>query len=116
MNELLKRWAELEPTLCEISKDGVCLFTNDEWVFIYTLPFDADMFIQYAVQQAIVARGWRFGIQLYSGFQVWVAAPNSRYCWATNADNLTTALLAAYVQVLCQAQAKALTNSDRGEG
>lgn len=103
MKELLKRWAELEPMLCKYLSDGVALPVNGEWVFIYATLFDANMFIQYKVQQAIVARGWRFGIQHYSDdFQVWVAAPNGRYCWS-NADSPAEALLSAYVKALEQA-------------
>lgn len=57
MKNLLKRWAELEPQRCRFHKDGVAILMNAEWVFVFATPFDSDMFVQYAVQQAIVARG-----------------------------------------------------------
>lgn len=62
MKDLLKRWEELEPKLCKFLKDGWALFMNGEWVFIYATPFDSDMFVQYAVQQAIVTRDLNWAI------------------------------------------------------
>lgn len=62
MKDLLKRWAELEPALCKYTKNDVNILINGLCVSIYTTPFDADMFVQYAVQQAIEARGLNWDI------------------------------------------------------
>lgn len=101
MKDLLIKWAELEPTLCKFLYDGVVLLMNGEWTFIYTTPFDADMYIQYTVQQAIVARGWDYRLEAYTmegqrQYAAWVYPGGQALGQAPEAE----ALLAAYVGAL----------------
>lgn len=71
MRELLTRWAEVEPGRCEPSKSPrlANIFTvqaGEEAKNIYDPDNLSGLdlaWIQWAVQQAIVARGWRFDIQ-----------------------------------------------------
>lgn len=115
MKDLLKRWAELEPTLCKFLKDDVALAINGEWVFIYTTPFYADMFIQYTVQQAIEARGLNWSIwfdyddQAYDeqGFRGFGGSQHSASVFTDNERyaregeiSAAEALLSAYLQAL----------------
>jgi hypothetical protein len=74
MRQLLQKWAEIEPGRCE--KSGKNIFT------IQTAPdpmeaeakniYDPDnlsgldlAWIQWVVQQAIIARGWRWNLECY---------------------------------------------------
>lgn len=103
MRELLKRWAELEPELCKYLKDGVALPINGEWVFIYTTPFDGNMFIQWKVQQAIEARGWVFHLtpvhwRVGNFYEVIIVTPGRD--GSSESENITEALLSAYLKAL----------------
>ena len=67
--DLLKRWSELQADFCQRKNDGYALL---DFYRVLLPPFDDDlskMRIQFAVQQAIVAREWRFDLVGYvSGY------------------------------------------------
>jgi hypothetical protein len=106
MRQLLQKWAEIEPGRCEKSSKNI--FT------IQTAPdpmeaeakniYDPDnlsgldlAWIQWAVQRAIVARGWRFEFRGFSsglGFQVELRGAPARD------TNPAGALLKAYLKAL----------------
>jgi len=108
MRELLTQWAALEPDkhlISPISKDHAILVGNHIWKNIINLdePTQLDLaWIQWAVQQAIVARGWYFHLAyLQYGKQYQAEAgpirPSITY---VRSDSLVEALLAAYLKAL----------------
>lgn len=102
MRELLKRWAELEPDRCHLKKniDGFTINSGKWWDLLFTgnLPSeDGLMKVQYAVQQAIIARGWLLDLD-WDGTR-WEAWVNSG--WADRSPNSAAeALLSAYLDAI----------------
>lgn len=64
MKELLEKWAKLEPGRCKQVADYYIVDSRIVYLLRQdTLEIDAGMRIQWAVQQAIVARGWAFELK-----------------------------------------------------
>lgn len=109
MKELLKRWAELEPGWCELRVGGsywVGKITVDGESVAYRAhpPFTEPhslMRTQFAVQQAIVARGWDYRLETYTmegdrQYVAWVYPGGQALGQTTEA----VALLSAYLKAL----------------
>jgi hypothetical protein len=103
VKQLLQKWAELEPDACEnLYGQTIRLHLSDDSSHgIYPLVDDlkiADLaLVQWAVQEAIVARGWRFEFRGFSsglGFQVELRGAPARD------TNPAAALLKAYLKAL----------------
>ena len=64
MNELLKQWAELEPTVIEIDSDGEIEFSSSQFCYAKTHLIDGLLpgIVQFMAQQAIEARGWQWNV------------------------------------------------------
>lgn len=109
MRELLKRWAELEPDRCrqklaEMALEGFVFNLNDCWNLIHSKKAneaDSLMRIQWAVQQAIVARGWRWNLECYplTGICEGMILISLSYV-LRRGDDPATALLTAYLAAL----------------
>jgi hypothetical protein len=107
MTELLKRWAELEPKRCRFDRKDYewCVLTSTGWGCMDEGYLDKG-WIQYAVQQAIEARGWEYtsGYRVgrnqmqYHGFVDTLIGANRHTVYSTNSP--AHALLSAYLQAL----------------
>lgn len=102
MRELLERWAKLEPDRCEKSSKKP-LFTiraNEDEKNI----LDSDelsslelAWIQWAVQAAIVSRGWYFSLSFHPLRAGYRAEVGGKRKWA---EESTEAFLSAYLAAL----------------
>lgn len=120
MEELLRKWAEIEPNRCQFVFDGEqieVLMSDGEWCWVWAkreyggafVPSTttAYMHIQAAVQAAIEARGW--GMNVGHGYEVaeWTASVWHRDTphgildtHVARKDNAAEALLEAYVKAI----------------
>lgn len=107
MKELLERWNELEPGWCEARTNGSYLVgkiavDGDAVGYRVYPPFTehiSSMRIQYAVQQAIAARGWDFEFSYDDDPRQYFCTIDGRQD-CSSGDTPAAALLAAYVQAL----------------
>lgn len=71
----LQRWAELEQNRCLFGQESIWLLIDGHWQIIHGTANWADLAtIEYALREAIIARGWR--IEMTSprfGGPEWVA-------------------------------------------
>jgi hypothetical protein len=113
MRELLARWAELEPERCKHIKTGLQA-NRVEWEEFYISDGDQEllthsdmhnisctsngalMWIQWAVQQAIVARGWYFQVRYVPINKKFLASVGFTYDQI--GDNPAEAILSAYLK------------------
>lgn len=118
MRELLEKWAEVEPGRCkrETRDFYVTLGDNNFYLVItdstpggYCPSKEAALArVQWATQQAIIARGWGFEMQFNTDWQNQTEAM-VRYGvnWASSepTDNPAEALLSAYLKALSAIEA-----------
>lgn len=109
---LLTRLAQLDPALCQLSGDnmftlagkGICADFFPHFPRVYTDERELVLaWIQYAVQQAIVARGWSLAINpihwRVGNFYEAVVFTPGKDGWHES-ENIAEALLSAYVRAL----------------
>ena len=101
--ELLRQWSELEPERCEPMGPHYDLTVRDH--AFHPWPNDAPVnraAIQYAVQEAIYARGWGCGLSRAQGGEHWAASVFLPDYEGTNASGPSAdiALLQAYLEAL----------------
>lgn len=98
MQELLARWAEAEPSHCQLLSGYYVVDARIVYLLrTDTLEVDGLMRIQWAIQEAIAERGWYFELS-YSperGYETEVGMGNGY-----SDKNLAEAILAAYLQAL----------------
>lgn len=123
MKELLEKWATLEPYLCKRetrpNKDwheefeDYLLFSTETkaWYLVYSDSFIENysldkegmlMKVQWAVQQAIVEKGWHFKLMNYPGNPItfFAKVENRDYGYSLEDSSLTKALLIPYIKML----------------
>lgn len=110
MKNLLEKWATLEPQLCEdLYGQTIRLHLSDDSSFsihplINELPIKEMAMIQWAIQQAIVEKGWYFKLNNFlndKGFAAKIISDiNKEEVTLTISSNPTEALLAAYLKAL----------------
>lgn len=112
MEELLKRWAELEPHICYIKTvadddgiyDDIYIVSDGRSLSISGdndnhLTSDAPKHIQYAVQQAIEARGWLYQQHSVPRLNSYSATVGDTDYWVEE-NNVAAALLSAYIKAI----------------
>jgi hypothetical protein len=110
MRDLLTKWAEVEPDLCELPTSprlpnvfSVQVGTAIKNIFDPDDLSDFDLaWIQWAVQQAIVERGWYFETYYtpMSGYGVMVTIPSKCRAKDFSDTSIAEALLGAYLDTL----------------
>ena len=101
MKDLLTQWAKLEPERCQRWENGSYWLMFGDWNY----SPDSPGALQEAVQQAIEARGWKWGIQ--KGLSL--CEVNVRgFGYVSNKPPAHT-LLSAYLQALKAAKAHGVT-------
>lgn len=108
MRELLARWAEVEPDVCEdLYGQTIRLHLLDDSTYsihpiVDDLPVSHLAMIQWAVQQAIVARDWSFELSYYSILGSYGAEIDIDSHRSVNrpGSSPTEALLTAYLRAL----------------
>ena len=102
LETLLREWAVMEPDRCYVFDENR-MNPYAAHVDGCGHPCDWPGTTQVAVQEAIEARGWKFGIENYSGPKAAVAALK-RYkvsgIYNASANTIAEALLSAYLQAL----------------
>jgi hypothetical protein len=108
IRDLLRRWAELEPKRCRLSESNdneidVRINEGDMWCEIALDSIVAldMMWIQWAVQQAIVKQGWRWNLECYPITEICEGVVFFDYDHIRRrGGDPAEALLAAYLAVL----------------
>ena len=108
LRTLLEQWATLEPTLCQLDFSHFHLTSSSKhWRTVRpdALESDALMWIQWAVQQAIISKGWYLRTEvMFSMSGELECYVTVRYCKEVTADNMAEALLLAYLKALQDSQ------------
>jgi hypothetical protein len=100
LQELIYKWGELEPQKCRLWDHDFVDFLGIDWLGVTIEPHDdLEMLVQYATQQAIEARGWRWGRDPI-GQTYHIVIPEEGYSteyweWIEGYDNLLSAYLEA---------------------
>lgn len=115
MRQLFKQWSELAPTECQrretsvfdsdvYTVDGTNFFVSDTSLICF-MPGEAEMWLERALRQAIVARGWEFAInpihwRVGNFYEVVISTPG-KDGWHES-ENIAMALLTAYVGAIAK--------------
>lgn len=112
---LLERWAKAEPERCKghqfgekfYLEVGNCVFQPDLSPFSVLVRGhrfegeEAEMWLQFAVQQAIIQRDWSFDLSFGSlRYQTWLQAEWGNPSYSRVQKTGAVAMLVAYIQAL----------------
>jgi hypothetical protein len=105
MEELLKRWAELEPKWCEFELPIGRFYVhynlnNGHYGNIYNLDDPTLAHIQRAIQNAIEARGWDMTLERRNTMGGWAWFADTATSGITIMNTPAEALLSAYIKAL----------------